>query len=40
MDAYRRGLNGRQAAWVNKKYRGHRVLPESIMKGLDDANID
>jgi hypothetical protein len=40
MDAYHRGLNGRQAAWANKKYRGHRVLPDSIMKDLDDANID
>jgi hypothetical protein len=40
MDAYRRGFNGRQAAWANKKYRGHRVLPESIMEELDDANIN
>ncbi|KAF8219520.1 hypothetical protein L208DRAFT_1339469 [Tricholoma matsutake] len=28
MDAYERGLNGRQAAWAARKYRGHRVLPE------------
>ena len=40
MDAYQHGLNGRQAAWANKKYRGHRVLPESIMKELDDSNIN
>lgn len=39
MDAYRRGLNAKQAAWANKKYRGHRVLPESIMKDLDEANM-
>ncbi|KAG2108472.1 uncharacterized protein F5147DRAFT_576879 [Suillus discolor] len=23
MDAYHRGLNGKQAAWASKKYRGH-----------------
>ena len=40
MDAYRSGLNAKQAAWANKKYRGHRVLPESIMEELDEANID
>ncbi|OAX31722.1 hypothetical protein K503DRAFT_662916, partial [Rhizopogon vinicolor AM-OR11-026] len=27
MDAYRRGLNGKQAARASKQYRGHRVLP-------------
>ncbi|OJA16043.1 hypothetical protein AZE42_13160 [Rhizopogon vesiculosus] len=27
MDAYHKGLNGSQAAWAAKKYRGHRVLP-------------
>jgi hypothetical protein len=26
MDAYERGLNGRQAAWAARKYKGHRVL--------------
>ncbi|EKM60108.1 uncharacterized protein PHACADRAFT_87954, partial [Phanerochaete carnosa HHB-10118-sp] len=30
MDAYRRGLTGKQAAWACKKYRGHRVLPDTI----------
>ena len=41
MDAYRRELtNAKQAAWANKKYRSHRVLPESIMEELDNANID
>jgi len=39
MDAYNRGLNGRQAAWASKKFRGHRVLPESIMNDLHDAKI-
>jgi hypothetical protein len=39
MDGYRRGLNGKQAAWASKKYRGHIVLPESIMRELEKANI-
>ena len=34
MDAYRKGLNGNQAAWVNKKYRGHRIIPDSILEEL------
>jgi hypothetical protein len=28
------GLNGRQAAWAARKYKGHRVLPPGIMKEL------
>ncbi|RXW11883.1 hypothetical protein EST38_g13972, partial [Candolleomyces aberdarensis] len=39
MDAYRSGLDGRQAAWAAKKYRGHRVLPSSWRKDLDEADI-
>ncbi|KIJ32080.1 hypothetical protein M422DRAFT_185031 [Sphaerobolus stellatus SS14] len=38
MDAYRCGLTGAQAVWANKKYRGHRVLPNTIMEELDIAN--
>ncbi|KIK93973.1 hypothetical protein PAXRUDRAFT_828447 [Paxillus rubicundulus Ve08.2h10] len=38
MDAYHKGLNGTQAAWAIKKYRGHRVLPESITQEFDDAH--
>jgi hypothetical protein len=34
MDAYERGLNGQQAAWAARKYRGHRVLPAGIMEEL------
>ncbi|OJA19199.1 hypothetical protein AZE42_13562, partial [Rhizopogon vesiculosus] len=30
-----KGLNGVQAAWVIKKYRGHRVLTESITREFD-----
>ncbi|KAF8161627.1 hypothetical protein B0H34DRAFT_796383 [Crassisporium funariophilum] len=40
MDAYERGLNGRQAAWAARKYRGHRVLPAGIMEELDKMGID
>ena len=34
MDAYRKGLDGKQAAWAAKKYRGHRVLPDTVMSDL------
>jgi len=36
LDAYDRasGLNGKQAAWAARKYRGHRVLPQDIMEEL------
>ncbi|KAG1861510.1 hypothetical protein DFJ58DRAFT_777241, partial [Suillus subalutaceus] len=27
IDAYHNGLNGAQAAWAIKKFRGHHVLP-------------
>ncbi|RPD63625.1 hypothetical protein L227DRAFT_584211 [Lentinus tigrinus ALCF2SS1-6] len=39
MDAYRKGLNGKQAAWAAKKYRSHRVLPESLLADLDGAGM-
>jgi len=39
MDAYDKGLNGQQAAWAARKYRGHRVLPESLMDDLKKANL-
>jgi hypothetical protein len=39
IDAYDKGLNGKQTAWASKKYRGHRVLPESIMADLDKAKL-
>ena len=39
MDAYGRGLNGRQAAWASRKYRGHRVLPNDIMEELGKKGI-
>jgi hypothetical protein len=39
MDAYRKGLNGKQAAWAAKKYRGHHMIPDSILQDLEKANI-
>jgi hypothetical protein len=39
MDAYRKGLSGKQAAWASKKYHGHHVLPESLMEDLEKACI-
>ncbi|KAJ2923502.1 hypothetical protein H1R20_g13591, partial [Candolleomyces eurysporus] len=38
MDAYRNGLDGKQAAWAIKKYRGHCILPSSWRKDLDEAD--
>jgi hypothetical protein len=37
VDAYNKGLDGKWAAWANKKYRGHRVLPDNLMKDLEEA---
>ncbi|KAH7928301.1 hypothetical protein BV22DRAFT_1005279, partial [Leucogyrophana mollusca] len=37
IDAYQKGLNGKQAAWAVKKYRGHRVLPDSILCDFDEV---
>ena len=39
MDAYDRGLNGRQAAWAARKYRGHRVLPQNILDELEKGGV-
>jgi len=39
MDAYRKGLDGKQAAWASKRYRGHRVLPDTIMADLAIAQL-
>lgn len=35
MNAYARGLNGKQAAWAARKYRGHRVLPENLLEEME-----
>ena len=39
MDAYAHGLNGQQAAWAARKYKGHRVLSESLMRDLDATHV-
>jgi len=39
IDAYYKGLDGKQAAWALKKYHGHHVLPESLMDDLLKANL-
>jgi hypothetical protein len=39
MDAYSCGLTGSQAAWAARKYRGHRVLPDTIMNEIEKANL-
>ena len=37
MHAYCLGLNGTQAAWAAKKYRGHRTIPDDILAQFDKA---
>ena len=37
MDAYIKGLNGAQAAWAARKYHGHRILPENLLRELEVA---
>lgn len=39
MDAYTHNLSGKQAVWAAKKYRGHRVLPESLLDDLEKADM-
>ena len=39
MDGYHIDLNGKQAAYANKKYRGHRVLPANIFDDLIAAKL-
>ncbi|KAG2342774.1 hypothetical protein BDR05DRAFT_885766 [Suillus weaverae] len=39
MDTYKKGLTGKQAAWASKKYRGHRVLPYTILAEPEKAGL-
>jgi hypothetical protein len=39
MNAYEHGLNGKQAAWAARKYRGYRVLPQNILDELEKEGI-
>jgi hypothetical protein len=38
-DAYRHGLDGAQAAWAARKYKGHRILPPEFLKEMEAAGI-
>ena len=38
MDAYEKGLDGKQAMWASKKHQEHRVLPERILEEYNKAN--
>ncbi|KAJ7748061.1 hypothetical protein B0H16DRAFT_1319961 [Mycena metata] len=38
-DAYRHGLDGAQAAWAARKYKGHRMLPPDFLKEMEAAGI-
>ena len=38
MHAYHKGLDGKDAAWACKKYRGHWVIPSSLLAGLGKPN--
>jgi len=38
MDAYAKGLNGKQAMWAAKKYHGYWVLPEGILNEFHRAH--
>ncbi|KAE9397620.1 hypothetical protein BT96DRAFT_957838 [Gymnopus androsaceus JB14] len=39
IDAYCKGLNGWQAAWAACKYKGHQILPDTVMDDLEKVNI-
>jgi hypothetical protein len=38
-EAYTKGLNGKQAAWVGKRYHGHRVLPKTLYNDMEEAGM-
>lgn len=39
LNSYRNGLDGKEAAWAAKKYRGHRTLPPGWQDALKLANL-
>ena len=39
LDVRRKGLDGKWAAWANRKYQGHRVLPETLIKDIEEATL-
>ncbi|THU81889.1 hypothetical protein K435DRAFT_692679, partial [Dendrothele bispora CBS 962.96] len=36
-DAYEKGLNGREAAYAAKRYRGHRAIPKDYLKDFEKS---
>ena len=34
MDAYRKGLNVKQAEYAVKKYKRHRIIPNNILQDI------
>jgi hypothetical protein len=38
MHAYYEGLDGKDAAWACKKYKGHHVIPKSLLTAFDKPN--
>jgi hypothetical protein len=38
MHVYYKGLNGKDAAWACKKYKGHRVIPKALLVSFDKQN--
>ena len=39
LDAYKNGLDGKEATWAAKKYRGHRTLPPGWQNLLKLASL-
>jgi hypothetical protein len=40
ISAYRQGLSGAQAAWANKKYHGHRILPPEMVALVKESVLE
>ncbi|KAF9459536.1 hypothetical protein BDZ94DRAFT_1284360 [Collybia nuda] len=38
MHAYNEGLSGKDAAWACKKYKGHCIIPQNLLVGLERTN--
>lgn len=38
-DAYTKGLNGREAAYASRRYRGHRAIPADYLKDFKDSGV-
>ncbi|KAJ7445372.1 hypothetical protein B0H11DRAFT_1746802, partial [Mycena galericulata] len=38
-DAYAKGLNGREAAYATKIYRGHRAIPNDYLRDFEKSGV-